>query len=77
MGLQNLVVSPVLDRQGTDGVLNLFGQEEDRAMWRSRIMHRATYEERLAEAFTQEKLRDLAAEYFQRAVDIESKEKAA
>jgi hypothetical protein len=31
----------------------------------------------VGDAFTQEKLRALAAEYFQRAVEIESKEKAA
>ncbi len=31
----------------------------------------------IGDALTQEKLRDLAAEYFQRAVETESKEKAA
>ena len=43
------MVSPVLDRQGTDGGFKFIWAEEDHAMWRSRIMHRATYEERLAE----------------------------
>ncbi len=31
----------------------------------------------IGDAFTQERLRNLAAEYFQRAVEIESEEKAA
>ena len=31
----------------------------------------------ISDSFKQERLRDLAAEYFQRAADIESKEKAA
>jgi hypothetical protein len=31
----------------------------------------------IGDAFTQERLRDLAAEYFQRATEIESKDKAA